>query len=359
MGRDLYPSVEELLSPRSLSVLIGGPVAEVRCHPFHSTDSVSGSRLLRVEIDSGQGPRYVLKRISATWDWIMRATDDHHGRPVLVWQTGLLDRVPPEIVHGVVACARDGAGWALLLEDFSDHLIASGDHPISAEANERILDAMAALHATFWENPEAADPVLGFCRLDAYFRLLSPATGRREANGPDPIPPLLEGWDLLETATDSALARQIVELAEDPRPLCDALARFPQTVTHRDWKLGNLGLLPGPHGPVILLDWAMVGPAAPAVDLAWYLAINSARLPIPKEAAIDSYRRALERRIDGRFDEAWWQPQLELCLLGGFVQFSWEKALGAVRGSSPEVRDRELAELTWWSARARSALRLL
>jgi Phosphotransferase enzyme family len=359
MERELYPSIEAMLAPSSLVAVLGRPVTEVHCRPFHATDSKSGSPLLWVEIDGLHGPRYVLKRISARWDWIMRATADHHGRPVVAWQTGLLDRLPRELVHGVIACARDGEGWALLLEDVSNHLIPAGDQRIGEGENARIVDAMAALHSTFWAKPEAVDPDLGFCQLDAYYRLLSPATARREANSPDAIPPLVEGWRLLETAIDPALARQLIELAEDSRPLCDALAQFPQTVTHRDWKLGNLGLQPGPHAPVVLLDWAMVGPAPPAVDLAWYVAINSARLPVPQEATIDRHRRALARRIGSQFNESWWQPQLELCLLGAFVQFGWEKALGAMHSDSAEVRTRERAELTWWSARASSALRLL
>jgi hypothetical protein len=359
MARDLYASVDELLSAQTLSTLLGRPVTDVRSAPFLTTDSKSGSRFLRVELDGGAGPRYVLKRVSARWDWIMRATDDDRGRPAISWQTGLVDRVPPEVVHGMVACARDEDGWAILMEDFGEHLIPPGDDPIGVDENVRILDALAAFHAAFWGQPDLADPSLGFCRLDAWYRELGPATARREEHGPDPVPPLGEGWALLESAIDPGLAREIIALAEDPRPLCDALARFPQTVTHRDWKLGNLGLLPGPHGPVILLDWAVVGASPPAADLGWYLAINSARLPVSKEETLACYRQALERRIGGRFDAGWWQPQEDLCVLGGFVQFAWEKALGAMRGGTREVRSREQAELDWWVARARTGLRLL
>jgi hypothetical protein len=359
VGRDLYRSIDDLLAPAALGTLLGRTVTDVRSEPFLTTDSKSGSRFLRIEVDGDSGPRYVMKRVSARWDWIMRATDDDRGRPAVAWQTGLVDKVPPEVVHGMVACARDGDGWAILMEDFGDHLFPPGNAPISVNENERIMEAMAAFHAAFWEQPELADPALGFCRLDAWYRELGPATARREANGPDAIPPLGEGWSLLESAIDPGLARQIIELAEEPGPLCAALDRFPRTVTHRDWKLGNLGLRPGSRGPVILLDWAVVGASPPAVDLGWYLAINSARLPVSKEATIAYFRDALARRIGDRFDDGWWQPQVELGVLGGFVQFAWEKALGALRGGSPEVRARERAELTWWSARAATALRLL
>src|SRR5436309_4835764 len=36
----------------------------------------------------------------------MRATDDRRGRAVVSWQVGLLDRLPTDIVHGLLATAR-------------------------------------------------------------------------------------------------------------------------------------------------------------------------------------------------------------------------------------------------------------
>ena len=53
--------------------------------------------------------------------------------------------------------------------------------------------------------------------------------------------------------------------------------------------------------------------AGPACwDLCWYLALNRARLPGQKEAAISRFRTALERH--GIATAAWWQEQLDLCL---------------------------------------------
>ena len=54
--------------------------------------------------------------------------------------------------------------------------------------------------------------------------------------------------------------------------------------------------------------------AGPACwDLCWYLALNRARLPGQKEAAISRFRTALERH--GIATAAWWQEQLDLCLV--------------------------------------------
>ena len=77
-------------------------------------------------------------------------------------------------------------------------------------------------------------------------------------------------------------------------------------------------------------------------ELGWYLALNSARLPESKEATIDAFRNALERH--GIDTAPWWRQQLDVSLLGTFVQFGWEKAFG------------DDAEFGWWCDRAREGL---
>jgi hypothetical protein len=58
-----------------------------------------------------------------------------------------------------------------------------------------------------------------------------------------------------------------------------------------------------------LLDWTLPGAGPACWDLYWYLALNRARLPEPKEAAISRFRAALE---DHRIATAsWWQEQLD------------------------------------------------
>jgi hypothetical protein len=349
--------VDDLLAPQALSALLEMSIVEVHQVPFKTADSLSGGHFLALQTNDGLGPALVLKRFSYDSDWIMRATDDRRGRAVLAWETGLLDRLPPGIVHGYLACTHDGSGWAILMHDLSPFLVPPGDTLISAAENERYLDAMAALHVAFWEKPEEVDPSCGFSRLELDYTSLTPETGRREAGGSDPVPQLLlEGWDLLLTIVEPAIAEALSDLAQDPAPLCDALRAFPQTVVHADWKLGNLGLIPAARPQVILLDWARVLAAPPVVDLAWYLAVNCVRLPASKEDTIRCYRRCLESRLGRRIDERQWQAQLDLSLLGSFLQQGWSKALGAARASSEEVRRREAAELAWWCERVPPAI---
>lgn len=358
--RQLFPTLDEMLAPESLSQLTGRPARRVHREPFHSVDGLSGGKMWRVLVDEGDGERYILKRISYADDWIMRVSGDHNCRAILSWQTGLLDRLPPELVHEALACARDDDGWAILLRDVGSALIPPGDDHVSIADNERLMDGMAALNATFWGEPAAADPSLGFLGLRQRYRIFSDEKIRPEASGSDMIPPIVvAGWDLVRELVEGDVADLLLRLRANPDPLADALGRYPQTVIHGDWKMGNLGIHDEPARRVILLDWAAVGPGTPGVELAWYLSVNCARLPVSKEATIECYRESLARRLGSRFDEAWWRPQLELGLLGGFLLLVWPKTYNAVHADDPAQRAREQDELTWWSARAREGTKWL
>jgi aminoglycoside phosphotransferase (APT) family kinase protein len=135
----------------------------------------------------------------------------------------------------------------------------------------------------------------------------------------------------------SAVARRV---HDDPEILTSRLSGLPGTFLHGDWKMGNLGS--HPDGRTILLDWTLPGAGPACWDLCWYLALNRARLPEPKEAAISRFRAALERH--GIATAAWWQEQLDLCLIGIMATFGWEKALG------------DAGELAWWEAHVADAV---
>jgi thiamine kinase-like enzyme len=105
--------------------------------------------------------------------------------------------------------------------------------------------------------------------------------------------------------------------------------------------MGNLGSTA--EGRTVLLDWAVPGQGTPTLELAWYLALNCARLPQSKEDAIEAYRSALEAH--GVATAGWFERALDLALLTGLVWFGWEKALG---GPGPE--------LDWWLDRAHRGL---
>jgi hypothetical protein len=308
-----------------------------------ASNGKSGALLERLTID---GTAYVVKHLDHASDWTMRASGFDGFAPVELWRRGILQGLPASIRQPIVGVALEtddrGERAALLMEDVSQWLVPSTDDPIPQEQADSFLDAMASVHAEFWDSALPIDVVTVANR----YLELSPSMGDAElARGSDDLVPQLvrRGWPMLADVAPRA-ASVVVPLANDPTPLVDALATTPQTFVHGNWKLDNLGT--DDTGRTVLFDWEIPGRAAALSDLAWYLSINCRRLPVSKEATIERYRQALEAR--GIDTAPWWDRQLALCLLGALVQFGWEKALGGYDD-----------ELAWWEEHAVRAEPLL
>lgn len=316
-SRPVAGSVDELLAGASVREPLGKHV-----------DSLSGSTFERAVI---AGEPYVVKHLGYHLDWLARALGDRDCFALQLWRAGVLDALPDCLDHTIVALSHDPATGvvSLLMRDVSGHLVPAGATGLPATQHLRFLDHLARMHTHFWGYAGGGDLLPPGARYTA----LTPATAAREAAAghDDPVPKALPGgWDALRAAAPDA-HEVALALATDPAPLVGALAETPATLIHGDWKAGNLGS--HPDGRTILLDWAWPGLAGPLVDLAWYLAVNCDRLPMSKEDTITAYRRSLEGY--GVDTAPWWERQLELALLGGFVQLGWSKT------HNP-------AELRWW-----------
>jgi hypothetical protein len=326
--RMVASSVEELLA--------GAEAREAMVNP----DSKSGANFERVTID---GEPHVVKYLHVDDDWIMRATGDLTCRPLTVWRSGILDRLPPCIDHAMVGAAgglgRNGWGAALLMRDMSRWLVPEGDGAVPLDQHLRFLEHMASMHASFWGWHDTIGLTPDLHRFTEFSRhIMIP---EEERGWPEPVPRLVvEGWAHYPSVAP-AVADAVLALTADPTPLADALRACPRTFLHGDWKMGNLGS--GPDGTTVLLDWAVPGEGCPTLELAWYLALNAARLPQSKEDSAAAYRAGLES--SGIPTGPWWDRALDLGLLAGSVWFGWEKALG---GAGPE--------LTWWVERAEAGL---
>jgi hypothetical protein len=313
----------------SLDDLLAG--ASERGRWAKNADSLSGSLFEYAVLD---GRRYVVKHIGYDLDWLMRALGDGASGTapfaLVMWRTGLLDALPDCIDHLTAGMAWDPLTCRLsvLMRDASAAFLpTSGVIPVDRQ--HRFLDHMARMHARFWEFAD------GYGLLDpaARYQALTPAMSAREAAAghDDPVPRAVPaGWAGLRTAAPDAY-EVATALAADPAPLLRALDETPATLVHGDWKAGNLGSQP--DGRTVLVDWGWPGRAGPCVDLAWYLAVNCDLLPESKEATADRLRGCLERQDIAT--AGWWPRQLELALVGAFVQLGWSKT------GDP-------AELAWW-----------
>jgi hypothetical protein len=352
-------SLEELLAPISLSRLVGTNVDGVTLAPFSTVDGRSGGDIQSVTAHGpdGESHRFVLKRTSWDTDIIMRMTNDRTARAVVIWQRELLDRAPPEVSHGVLACCRDGDGWAMLLEDFRGHMLPADEQRLSQNENTVVLDALAAMHTTFWEADETSAEEYALCDFKVRYKGFFPGAFDSGVDQDLPIVGFIrEGWGVFPEVVDSEVADIVAALHHDVTPLCQALSRYPRTVVHGDFHHGNLGILPVSPPRLIVLDWSSVSLGPPAADLGEYQMIGVMRLPGSKDETIALYRHLLSQRLGNRFDETWWAPQLDLGLLGEFLRLGWDKSRTAAYAPTPELRERERHEIAWWSDRVRRAV---
>jgi hypothetical protein len=318
----------------SLDALLHGASERVA---VHSTDGKSGASFEKLIIE---GRPCFLKVVSVKGDWIMRVTGNTQWE-FQVWRAGLYQRVPTIIDHAIIGMALedfDGVPrMAMLMHDRSADLVPPGDEKISASQHAVFIRHLALMHAANigWQDDLGLYPLW---RRPLFF---APATIAPEMTRND-LPLTLQvaerGWALLPER-DPALFEIISSVHRDPTTLAGLLTETPQTFIAGDWKLGNLGSRP--TGETVVLDWAYPGEAPPAWELAWYLALNRARIPESKSDTIARYRQALEAA--GVATGTWWDRQLDLCLLAMAATMGWDKAVG------------DADELAWWSERAQNA----
>ncbi len=305
-----------------------------------TSDAKSGASFERLTIE---GRPCFLKTLVGADDWIMRCTGNTTNWEFRVWQAGMYARVPDCIDHAILGMALEGRGPAarlsILMADRSADLVPPGDDPLAPAEHREFLHHLAAFHASFlgWRDE------LGLYGLADRFLFFAPDTIADElsaADVPVPIQVAERGWALLPQRAPQ-LADLVSRVHANPTSLADALRDTPMTFVAGDWKLGNLGRRP--DGRTVLLDWAYPGEAPLCWELAWYLALNAARIPESKEAAIAAYRASLEAR--GVDTASWFDRQLGLCLLGMCAVMGWEKAVGGH------------AELIWWAEAAEAGAR--
>ena len=353
--------------------------------PFPN-DGWSGSAL--TVLQRGRD-RFVLKRTSAARDWIVRATNDVALREGVV-ANGQLHLAEP-LVAPYLGVGSEGDGIAILMPDLSNELIAwerPGHDPVVSMATlERVLDAVARLHAMPWAEYRATTPDWGWpwCPLRERLLLLTrPSAEGYRAEGLAVGERFLAGWDAFDRVAPGA-ARELVErLSADPAPLLAALGRLPSTGLHGDLKLANVALLD--DGRVALIDWQMMALGPVAVELGWMLVSNSSSLPIEPDAILSSYRAAAERaavdsmrlggswlngdprnrpeqeRIEGRFGTlpprgldatiGDWSAQVDLTWIVGLLLRGWRKGLDAEAGVTLASGIRAVDDLAAWSTNA-------
>ena len=361
MSPVLFDSVGQMLSPYGLSRLLGGAAEVVARGPLE-VEHYSGNTLERLDVvHNGRLATFVFKHFRFEHDWIMRLTHDHGVREVTLFRAGVYERLPDQCYVPIIAAARRGRMWTSLMVDVSPGLMPSGATPIPLPELTRVLAHLAAMHAHHMHDDSLRVPGLGLSTLHDFVSILAPATAALEvAHGRvhPVITAAVEGWTVFNDVAPREAARVLAGLHRDTQPLLNALARTPHTLVHGDYKFANLGALAPPttgadHATAeeprtIMLDWqdATFGP--PLLDLGYFLAIEAARLPVPKDVVLEMYREELAA-AGYRTESRTWERDVALGLLaGGAMRLLWQKAL-RTQATDPAIREQAQVDLAWWS----------
>jgi hypothetical protein len=300
----------------------------------------SGARLERLEVQLSAGgyQHLIHKRVRLAEDWTAYRSNDSTGR-----QAALLAEPRLRGVWDVVACAYRAYAIAdgdvgLLMTDLSPWLLPDIDAPLTRGEEDRLLSALASLHARFWQ-ADVLD-LDWLARPDQVLRVLGP-----EAPGQDTGRPLEPLFEVIRAGWAAALANLPHGVADwllrPPQELVHRLGGdLPRTLLHGDAKVANFALLPT---GVAAFDWSWVGAGPSTFDLGWYLAVNAGRLARPREAVLSRYRELLQHELGKTLPEALWARLLAFAILVGARLLLWEKALALEKGSPQATR-----EWAWW-----------
>lgn len=328
----LFDSIEKLLAPDTLSNLLNKRILHVDYQPFTSSDSFSGSRFYNVKADD---VRLVMKRMNLSQDWISIAAEERLCRSVRVWQYGLLDRIQPHMDHAIVAACSDGDEYFLLMHDVSEGLFNNKE--ITPETICRLLDALAAMHAMFWEDESLKTPELGLCTPEQMVKTFWKEHLPRYQHDTKATEYITAGWDAFFDMVQPDVRDSVEQLMKNPQPLFKQLTQLPATLVHGDYRLANLALMPKTN-QVIAFDWQHAGYAPATMCLSWFIMRGDAMTVQTVHEAAEYYRQQLAARLGKRFDPDLWQQMLDLGLMADALRKSNWHALFSVSHSDKSVR---------------------
>ncbi len=298
----------------------------------------SGAAISHIEHD---GQRFVLKRLSMKRDWIMRLTDDRDCREARFAASSLSRQLPEGISTPYLGAARDGDGYAILMQDIAPTLLPD-DGIVEAAAMDVLLRRVAELHA--WESNVTPGHDIPWCPIGEYMMVLSRENGEKlRAEGLDIGRAIVNGWSRFFEVADRRVGEFVRRFQGDPAPFIDVLRSLPVSLVHHDLKCANIGI---DGDTVWLIDWAGITRGPLALDLGWMLAANSTRLPWGLDDTTTRYGEHLRSALGRGFAPDVWERQRAAAFVVGLLMFGWAKT-------------DDVSELGWWSERALEARSVL
>ena len=323
----LFDNLQEMLSSKSIGRILGRHISDVSSWPFVSSNGFSGNQLFHVEAD---GQKLVMKHLRPALDWLSIGTCDHLCRSVRVWQYGILDHIRPYMEHEILAACQDGDDFFILMQDISSGLI-SFQQEKTPQLIHPMLDALARIHAMFWEDENLLAPELGLCNSRKLISSFWPTHWHQFQS--DIVETFKQGWDALFDLVEPDVREIVHSLMETPEPLYDALSNYPSTFVHGDYRLDNLAFFPATN-KLVVFDWQNAGFLPATIGMCWF--VMSGGVFHRQEEYVHYYQQRLIHYLGERFAPDIWQPMLDLgCLVDVLRKGNWH-ALFSVIGDDEE-----------------------
>lgn len=263
--RHIFDSVDEMLEPLALGALLGRDISQVSVASMQA-NGFSGNSLSWVVIDDD---RFVLKSLSPRTDWIHLSTRDTECRSVRLWSSGVLDRLAPDVSHGIIAGCAAIENYALLMTDVSAGL-GTGDRPgrpVTRRRMKLLLDGLAAMHARFWGEASLGGSAYSLTDSETLLTQFWPGSWARYAHFQEQVASVRRGWDALLSLTAPDVAEVVTSLLDRPEALLAAIDSLPKTLVHSDYRLDNVAVMD--DDTVVALDWQTSAFAPSVVDLTY------------------------------------------------------------------------------------------
>ena len=265
------PSTMLMLTPDFLSEVLGADVRAVKVLAKNIGNGITSS-IVRIGLEYGQGeydntgclafglPTTLIAKFSSFND-VVRGECLRLGfyeREVYFYKAlaGKTDARTPVCYYA--AFDPDSGRCLLLLEDLTGHVRESSAAGGSVDQVRLAVQAMARLHAGWWDHPELHE-IPHFFRAPSKHEEIVAAFWEtfRQGMGLGDSPEILHVEEVLRRETGAAEA---------------VLNEGPLTLVHNDYQLDNLSFgLPGRAPEVVLLDWGIYTTARGAADLAYLL----------------------------------------------------------------------------------------
>jgi len=220
--------------------------------------------------------------------------------------------------------------YALLIEDMgSAGAIYDLVNPPNRDQIALALDALATVHATFWDDSSLAGDDVFEVLVTSTPNLFSTVATRRS------LPIAMDRYDWCGPTEAALLADAVNGLAQDVKTL-----NRPMTLVHGDPRSDNL--IYTPEGTVILLDWAVVGHGHPGWDVGYLLSscVQSDQIE-QADSLVEHYLASMESHGVG-LDRATLQEGIMASYRAVTVQQLL--ALAVFDGRLDDAEDAELAD---------------